>query len=472
MQETVPASLPPAASAATPSALPRQSGGLVRSVGRGSAGALQAVGRFFLGWLRHPFRLLALLGLLALIGVGIGLSWSQLWAWHHFRAGRTCLERHHSEEAAAHFRACLEVWPHDRDALLLAARAAWRIGAFDEAEHLLGRYEQIAGQDERLDLERALLTAARGEVDAVSRWCDAQLDQDHPAAPLMLEALTAGCLRMYRIPEAGGYIKRWQELDPDNPQAYLMLARLYDLMSQVDESVAAYRKAVELDPENDGARLHLAAALLDRHRPQEALTHLDYLRQRLPDNPAVGLRLAQCKEYLREPDEAVALLDEVLARHPHHGPALVQRAKLELARPGADLGKAEAWLKEGVARDPSDYQARHQLRLCLERAGKHAEAQEQQRRLEAMNRDMERLSQITREEMGRRPHDPALQCEVGAILVRAGAFNEGARWLQQALKEDPGYRPAHEALADLYQRTGNPGLAARHREQARSAARP
>jgi Tfp pilus assembly protein PilF len=52
------------------------------------------------------------------------------------------------------------------------------------------------------------------------------------------------------------------------------------------------------------------------------------------------------------------------------------------------------------------------------------------------------------------------------ISLRAGAAEEGLRWLNSALKEDPHYAPAHKALADYYQRHGDFNRAAQHRQKA------
>jgi Tfp pilus assembly protein PilF len=45
-------------------------------------------------------------------------------------------------------------------------------------------------------------------------------------------------------------------------------------------------------------------------------------------------------------------------------------------------------------------------------------------------------------------------------------------WLLTALKEDPGHALAHKALADYYERAGQPERAAMHRAQANRGAAP
>ena len=64
------------------------------------------------------------------------------------------------------------------------------------------------------------------------------------------------------------------------------------------------------------------------------------------------------------------------------------------------------------------------------------------------------------------PRDPALHCRLGVLLLRLGRDEAGENRLLAAVQYDPGYRPAHQALADYYERTRRPDLAARHRRAA------
>jgi Tfp pilus assembly protein PilF len=52
------------------------------------------------------------------------------------------------------------------------------------------------------------------------------------------------------------------------------------------------------------------------------------------------------------------------------------------------------------------------------------------------------------------------------ICLGNGQAQEGLRWLSGALQIDPQHGPTHQALADYYEKAGEPDLAARHRQQA------
>jgi tetratricopeptide (TPR) repeat protein len=412
---------------------------------------------------RRPGRTAAIVLLLAIIGAGAWAITVQIGASADLRAARADVEHAHNRQAQVHLEAYRKVWPRDPDALLLAARTARRMGAFQGAEDFLDQYESVRGKDDdNLILERVLLQAQRGRVDRVRDYCAAHVRDNQPDAPLVLEAVTAGLMRDYRVFEANDRIELWLKLRPDDPQALLVQGTLFDLESRPTEAIANYRKAVELDPDNEDARLRLAADLLQDHEGGEALPHLEYLQKRRPEDARVLVRLVQCRLLLGQTDEAKRLLDGVLARQPHNPEALAMRGKL--ARQDGDLAEAEKWLREAVAADPGAYEARYHLYLCLNDQGKEADAKEQLARLNVMDEDNKEIQEIIGGKMQRTPNDPELHYKAGMIALRSGATAEGVRWLESALELDPKYAPAHKTLALYYEQIGDLGRAAQHNE--------
>jgi tetratricopeptide (TPR) repeat protein len=407
--------------------------------------------------------------LLALIGFGVFLFGRNLWAWYQFRSGRAALEKYHDVEARDHLRASLRVWPRDPETLLLAARAARRLGLFLEAEDLLKRYRQARGEDDDLTLEELLLQAERGDLDSIRDTLQTLLDQNDANAPLILEAQARGYLRQFRLHEAKARLKKWLRLQPDNPQAYFLQGKVETESLNSGLALASYRKALQLDPEHDEARRQLAGHLLEIAQAREALPHVNHLLRRRPDDPLLRVLLARCRSQLAQPDQAVAILDEVLARHPHLPEALAERGKLALDRGQPD--KAEPLLREASQRDPTNFQVHHLLVRALRRNGKEKEARRLEKRTRQMEDDITRIQEIVTRQMQARPHDPALHYQVGMIALRAGSASQGLRWLHSALEEDPQYLPAHRALALYYQLAGSPGRAAYHPKFVDAAAR-
>src|SRR5262249_23362006 len=296
--------------------------------------------------------LLACAALLALFGFGAWMGARQIWAWHEFRAGRTALERYHPLEASKHFDACLKVWPNDPDALVLAARAARRLDAYEKAEELLNRAH---GMKRNYDptTERLMLRAARGELDQVEKICQARVEQNDPDSSLILEALVSGAIRASRLRYADNCVHAWLEREPDSALAHYYKGALFEFMAVRQEAAAAFKHALELDPQLDPARLQLAIQLLDLLRAAEAVPHLEYLQAQQPDDPRIPVYLAQCQFQMGKQAEAEAILDDVLAREPDFPPALTERAKLAMLRPG-HMAEAESLLRRATRLDPSD----------------------------------------------------------------------------------------------------------------------
>jgi predicted Zn-dependent protease len=406
----------------------------------------------------------ALLLLIGLVTAQIGLF---LWFTYQLHATRDEMERYHHHKASLHLLRCLQMRPDDPDVLILAARSARRMGGLDDAEQFLDRYQQQRGTDDSLVLERMLLRAEQGAIEDVREFFRTRVEEEHPDSPLIFEAITRGFLRLYRLDDAGAVLRQWLERQPDNTQALVFQGRVHEMRQQTPDAVARYRRVLELDPENDEGRLRLATVLVQLSQAEEALPHLKFLVKRQPDNFEIHVLMAQCDELLGDTDEAEKVLDGVLARAPHHPLALGERGKL--ARRLGDLEKAETLLKEAVARDPGSYATRYQLFLCLEQRHKTKEAREEHDRMQRLHEDLERHQKIMTHLMQARPRDADLRYEVAMIAIRSGAVKDGLYWLKSALEVNPNHGPSHRVLANYYQRMGNPGLAAHHRQLAEAA---
>ena len=88
-------------------------------------------------------------------------------------------------------------------------------------------------------------------------------------------------------------------------------------------------------------------------------------------------------------------------------------------------------------------------------------------RLEQIDADLKRLEALNRA-VGQAPENADLRHEAATICLRNGQEQEALRWLSGALQVSPQYRPAHQALAEYYERHSKPERAAYHRRLASS----
>jgi tetratricopeptide (TPR) repeat protein len=393
---------------------------------------------------------------LGLGAAGWVLAAPRLEAWHHFRAARSALRSYHNPQAIRHLQACLRTWPSDPDVLLLSARAARRARAYGEAERCLEQYQQARGLDDAGSFEQLLLSAERN-VDQVAPVCRRHVEQGHPNTPLILEALARGYMRQYRLGEARFCLDRWLEEQPDNAQAHCLDGEFHlDYEHARALALESYRRAVELDPDHEEARQGLAITLLESKAYAEAAEQLEYLLTLQPDNLRLEVGLAECRYNLGDLADAACRVDHVLAQQPDSARALALRGRLLIQR--GEYAEAESCLRRAVALTPGNHQAQYDLLLTLRCLSKGAEAERQWKEIVRLEEDLKRFNEIVTREMTQRPRDPALHCALGQLLLRGGHTEEGLRWLQSALRLDPGYAPARKALAEQAQKArDNPG---------------
>jgi tetratricopeptide (TPR) repeat protein len=413
---------------------------------------------------------------LVLGGIAAWVGVPHLRAWYHLREAREALDQNDLAAARDHLDQCLEVWPDSVEPHQLAAQAARRLDDLDAAEKHLQECTRLekrlkeAGTieeepSEGLALEWALLRVQHGDLIGFEEPLRTRLEKKDPRAILILEALTKGYMRMYRLVDAMGCLRQWLEREPHSRQALFLRGQAHQRIYHYNEAIADYRAVLKQDRHNHDTRLRLATCLIESGRVEEAIRHLKALQRRQPDNPEVTVRLAFAQNSLGQTDEARRLLDGLLATHPDYGPALTGLGKLAVDSGRAQ--EAERCLRRAVQVDPADRQANFLLCRALEQQGKKAEAAERRANLKRIENRLERVIAISNGLMPYRPNDPALHCELGTIFLEMGQEEIGVRWLYSALQIDPENGPAHTALANYYVRKGDLKQAEEHRRLAR-----
>jgi Tfp pilus assembly protein PilF len=404
-------------------------------------------------------RLLLLFVVFLLLGAWLGGQ--HLWAYWHYREAQKALGTRDFAAAEQHFEESLRVWSSSSETHLQAARAARKAGDFDTAERLLARCRDLGGEADAILLELQLAQVQRGHLMDVEPQLVDRVLHNHPESVAILEVLTLASIQTFRLAHALECLRRWLEREPNRVEAWLLQAYVYDRLRNPSQALASYRRAVELDPVNDEARVHMAVQLAGGNYVEEAFAQFQYLREKQGDTPTVLTGLAYCHRMRNEPQEARQLLEAVLADHPRDWKALAERGRLAMEEESPQ--EAEKWLRQAVTIAPHESEISYSLCQCLRRLGKNKEAEEVLAALKSVEKDLEHMAELSRQ-IARSPHDPALRCEAGLLLIRNGLDSEGLRWLESALAEDPRHKPTHLALADFYARQGEKEKADQHRE--------
>lgn len=342
----------------------------------------------------------------------------------------------------------LGVWSSSGKGHFLAARIARLARGEDTFARHLRRCRDLGWDAEAIAVESRLADMQRGEGQAEA-YLRALADAGSPHAPWILEVLIQFYLNGYRLDQALQCLNRYLEVRPDDLQALLGRAFVWERFLYFGDALEDYRRAVELHPESDRARLKLAQTSLISGTPQEALEHFLLLAERHGDQTEVRLGLAQCRRRLGESLEAGRLLDALLAESPDHADALWERAQLAF-----DSGKpeeAEPLLLRAERQAPNDRKIAHALARCAAALGRKEEAECYEARADRIRADLEKLGRLSKEVI-RFPRDAALRYEMGLLFLRTGEEPEGVRWLELALRLDPRHQQAREAIVDYVRR--------------------
>jgi tetratricopeptide (TPR) repeat protein len=405
------------------------------------------------------FFILFLLGLLACGGGFYG------YALHQWRLAQKAVKEDRAADARNAIKLCLVVWPRSVPVHLLAARVERMTGHPEEADILLKectRLEHgVATAD--IQLEYLLMRVQSGDEDGAAPDLENYLKAKHPDTPLILKTLSLAYLHRLRYAHAIMYLDRWIQADPDAAIAYYLQGWAYENVNGHTKAMENYQKAIALRPDLFEARLKVAEMLLYEHNPDEALPHLERLRKQDPDRPEVLARLGQCRFLQGDMQEAQRLLESALVKLPDDATLLVHLAKIDLAA-GRPV-EAEKWLRRALKADPFDSEALYTLPQSLRAQNRLEEAEIADKDSEDRKKQLVRINYLLSDEVNMYPADPRPPYEAGAFLLQIGRDREGEFWLYQALKRDNGYVPAHKALAEYYEKTGDKKLAAEHRSR-------
>lgn len=313
--------------------------------------------------------LLVILGVIALLG------W-QTWGTLRFRAAEEALANRDFPRARVLVGQALRVWPNDSETLLLAAQAARRDGALDEAARILKTAERSHAVPDAVALERDLLRLQSGALEDADRFLEVCVA--HPMAaqtPQILEAVIIGSLQRLELARAGRCLQLWEGAcarEPDRVQGWIWRGELALRTGDVDTAARHYRQVVKANPANDKTRLRLAE-LLTKYAPREALEQLDQLRETPFKTREVLLHRARCYRSLGEHEQADQLLGEILAQSPADYEAILERGQIALELRQFDA--AERWFRAAADIHPDRRDTNQALARCLQLTGKEEEAQ-------------------------------------------------------------------------------------------------
>lgn len=313
--------------------------------------------------------------------------------------------------------------------------------------------------------QRLLATAQSGEIlaveDDILQLAEAGVDDE--LAEECYEAMVEGYVKAYRLREASQAIDLWLRWQPDNPLAYYWRGVVFETGEKWGEARAAYATAVAKAPRLYTPRRALARMERETARLPEAARQFEACLAQRPDEPAALLGLAGVRLVQGERRTAAALYEHALTlgiNRERRAEPLAELAQMAVEDGAADRGLA--FIDEAITIDPRSARFRRIRAAALVQLGRDAEAAEEQEVARALSEAQVELTRLIRDALSY-PDDADRRVAVGLFLLGQGLDAEGSRWLQLALQIDPRQAAAHRALAELWERQGDPARAAVHR---------
>jgi type IV pilus assembly protein PilF len=407
----------------------------------------------------HRPKTAALIGLLFLAGAFGGVY---AYAQRQWQAAHEDLKQDRFAQARQRLAICLWLWPHSPEVHLLAARADWLAGDFEEADaHLKKCIKLQGGASEATQLEYLLIRARTGEEEEVADQLFRFVEHTHPDAPLILSVMSEAYMHHLRYGPAYDALSRWIDVEPNNARPYHWRGWVLERLVNHRAARRDYEKALELDPNLTAVRLRLAEMDLEEHQPMAALPHLEWLHHQYPERADVLARLGECRFAQGRMQEARRLFEQAVKQLPKDVSLLIHLGELELLE--GRLSAAEKWLRQALQVEPGETTAQWTLISVLRQQGRTKEAAVLMKQYEEQKALLARANHLLQEEARHPSQDAGPASELGITLLRMGQYKQGLYWLDRALQRDPHHQAARRALADYFERKGDYQTAAAHR---------
>jgi len=230
-------------------------------------------------------------------------------------------------------------------------------------------------------------------------------------------------------------LKKVVTADEANYTAWFDLGFIYNALGRVDESIAAYRKAVTAKPDVFESNLNLGLMLVRAGQPDAE----QYLRAATKLQPTANVNEGQARAWLSlahvleatKPEQAMEAYQHAAALQPKDPePRLAAGLLLEKQNRFSD---AVEEYKQALAIDPSSGEALTGLANVALRGQRFGEAEEALRKL-----------------VGIHPDNAVAHLQLGRVLAAAGKNEDAAAEFQAAAKLAPGDASIQRELADLY----------------------
>jgi predicted AlkP superfamily phosphohydrolase/phosphomutase/tetratricopeptide (TPR) repeat protein len=207
------------------------------------------------------------------------------------------------EEALPLLEECSHARPERTDYLQVLATCQLRLGLLGEADTTISQVLETFGRTEGAQLLKATIAMQRGQPAAALQLL-LGVQELNPGEPQLQILLAQSYLSLRRWAEAEAAARRGLAADPQNAEAFLVLARLHLHQRQTQAATDEALEAIGLQYGHASAHYLLGAALCQAGQWDKALHPLRNCLQLAPKSARARLFLARVHRALGEKNEA------------------------------------------------------------------------------------------------------------------------------------------------------------------------
>lgn len=174
------------------------------------------------------------------------------------------------------------------------------------------------------------------------------------------------------------------KLQPNNLEAWVLLADVYNRQRDFGNAVTAFKKVIELDPNNAAAYLGLGGIQVRMQKPQEAAQNLEKALTLDPSKNEAKMFLGNAYEDAREWVKAADAYEKYLATNPANAWTIYQRMGM-CRKEAGQFDQAAAAFVEALKAQPQDQSLQYKLAQAYDLGGKFAEAEAAYKKLAEMS---------------------------------------------------------------------------------------
>jgi protein O-mannosyl-transferase len=232
------------------------------------------------------------------------------------------------------------------------------------------------------------------------------------------------------------FIEKFKQKPQRAASGLMSLGGALTSIGNISEAITAYKKAVEVDPYNKNARLNLGGYLAQTGKLKEAFDQYVKAMQIDPKSAPAHYGLGLVLQRGGQQEEAIKLYRRALELDPRS----VIAYNL-LGRALKDSGKRQEAIEQfrkAVEIDPKSTDSHHNLGIALANAGNATEAINEYRKVIEIN-----------------PRSAAAYYNLGLALEYLGNFSEAMKQYSKVLEIDPKAVMAYNLMGGAYRKSGN-----------------